>query len=479
MAASPDPVPQAASEAEAGPSEQRRGTLRGEIGATASMAAPLILAQLLQVGMGFVDTVMAGRVSALDLAAVALGSNLWVLIFLGCVGLLQAMSPTIAQLCGGNRHEAVPAAFHQGLWIALGLCLLSFFLTRWIGGLLPLFGVEGEVVTLTRDYLDLVSWGMPGICLYLAGRYLHEGFGHTRPLLVVQLLLLPLNIFGNWVFMFGKFGFPAMGALGAAVSTAIGLWLGAAMMLYNCQRSRTIGPLQVFARISPPDWLAIWRLLRLGAPIAASILMETSLFSAVALLMAHFGPVAVAAHQVAINYAGLMFMIPLGFGLASTVRVGHAVGADDLPLARRRGWIGIGLGAAAMLASALLMLAAPELIAAIYTDDPAVIELAVTLLFVAALFQLSDGLQIAAAGALRGLKDTTVPMLVSLLAYWIIGLPAAWLIGLHWGGGPSGLWVGLIIGLSIAAVLLNWRFHRMTLAPPHAAGSEPDGNGSG
>ena len=468
MTAPPEAETRAANAASGPPSD--RAALRSEIGATLSMATPLILAQLLQVGLGFVDTVMAGRVGALDLAAVALGSNLWILILLGCIGLLQAMSPTIAQLCGANRHEAVPAAFHQGLWIALALCPLSFVLTRWTGGLLPLFGVEGEVVALTQRYLDLVSWGMPGICLYLVGRYLHEGLGHTRPLLVVQLLLLPLNIFGNWVFMFGKFGFPAMGGLGAAVSTAIGLWLGAAMMLYNCHRSRTVGPLRVFARISPPDRAAIWRLLCLGAPIAASILMESSLFSAVALLMAHFGPVAVAAHQVAINYAGLMFMMPLGFGLASTVRVGHAVGAGDLPLARRRGWIGIGLGAAAMLASALLMLGAPELIAAIYTDDAAVIELAVTLLFVAALFQLSDGLQIAASGALRGLKDTTVPMLINLLAYWIVGLPTAWLIGLHWNGGPMGLWIGLIIGLSIAAILLNWRFHRMTLVATPVSG---------
>jgi MATE family multidrug resistance protein len=436
-------------------------SIREELSATLKMALPLIAAQLLQVGLGFIDTLMAGRLGALDLAAVALGSTLWVFVFLASLGVMQALSPTVAQFIGAGREARIAHAFQQAIWIALPLGLLSLLATRGIGAVMPVFGVREEMALLAQGYLDAVSWGMPGMCLYLAARYLHEGSGHTRPILIVQLLLLPLNVFGNWLFMYGNWGMPALGGVGAGVSTAFGLWLAGGMMLFGCWRSRKLRRFRVFHDWSAPDWPAISQHLRLGLPIAVSISLESSLFSMVAMLMGQFDAVAVAAHQITINYASLTFMLPLGFSLATTVRVGYAAGAGDYALARLRGWLGVGLGAGSMLISALLMLSLPRLIAGIYTSDTQVIDVAVSLLFAAALFQLSDGLQVSASGALRGLKDTKIPMYVNLLAYWVIGLPAAWLLGIHWGYGPVGLWSGLIVGLSIAAVLLNWRFHRL------------------
>ncbi len=423
------------------------------------IAAPLVVAQLLQVGMGFIDTVMAGRISAPVLAAVGLGSSLWGLMLLACIGATMAISPLVAQLNGAGDTSAIANEFQQGVWVALLVGVAAVPATYGLAASLSLLDVDPEVAPHAAEYLRVSAWGMPGLCLYLAPRYLNEGLSNTTPVMLVQLLLLPLNVLGNYLFMFGGFGFPPMGAAGAALSTAIGLWLGAGMMLLYLVFGRRFKPLGLFVSFSGPRWSEISRILRLGLPIAVSIIMEVGMFSAVAVVMATLGKIEMAAHQIALNYASMMFMLPLGIAQATTIRVGHAAGAGDHDLIVIRGRLGILLAGMVMAMSAALLLLFPQLIVALYTDNPQVAAMAMTLLFAAALFQFSDGLQVSASGALRGIKDTTVPMLITLFSYWLVGFPVAWLVGIELGVGPQGLWGGLAAGLTTAAVLLNLRFY--------------------
>lgn len=432
--------------------------VRAEASALARLGAPLIVTQVSQVGMGFTDTVMAGRLGAIDLAAVALGSSLFVPVYLACVGVLLALSPTTAQWLGAGAQERIGPLFRQGLWLALGLAVLATPAVVATGAAMAPLGVDPALRPVTEDYLRAIAWGMPGLCLYLAARYVAEGVGQTRPIMYIQLGALVLNAFGNWVLMFGNLGAPALGAAGAGWSSAIVLWLDAALLCACLAWQRRFRYLGLWRRLEAPDRKVLGHLLRHGVPISLTIVLEVGLFSAVALLMGRLGAVATAAHQIALNYAALMFMLPLGLSMAVTIRVGQLAGANQSRALRRAGMVGIAMGAGVMAVSAAVMLLAPGAIVALYTDDDAVAAAALQLLAVAAMFQLSDGVQVTAMGALRGLKDTSWPLAVNLLSYWGIGLSLAWYWGLEAGLGAVGMWYGLVCGLSSAALLLTLRF---------------------
>ncbi len=433
-----------------------------EIRRIGRMAGPLVVGQLSQVGMGFTDTVMAGRLGPVDLGAVAIGSTLWIPVYLACVGVMMAMSPTVAHHEGAGRRPSISRLYRQSLWLSGALAVLGFIVTSQVGVVMSWIGVDPAIVPVTEDYLDAIAWGMPGVCFYLGLRFVSEGLGHTRPVMYIQLLALVANVPGNYVLMYGALGNPAMGAVGAGWSSALVLTAAAAGMLaYVASRSR-FRAYRLFGRLERPDPDELLPLLRLGLPIALVTVLEVGLFTAVGLLMGSLGAVAVAGHQIAINYAALMFMIPLGVSLATTVRVGQASGAGDIEEARLAGFVGMGMATGAMLVSALFMLAAPGLIVGMYTTDQAVSAVARSLLLMAAVFQVSDGLQAGALGALRGLKDTRYPVLVTFVAYWMIGLPIGWSIGIGRALGPQGLWVGLVAGLTFAALLLSLRFWRIS-----------------
>ncbi len=433
-----------------------------EIRRIGRMAGPLVVGQLSQVGMGFTDTVMAGRLGPVDLGAVAIGSTLWIPVYLACVGVMMAMSPTVAHHEGAGRRLSISRLYRQSLWLSGALAVLGFIVTSQVGVVMSWIGVDPAIVPVTEDYLDAIAWGMPGVCFYLGLRFVSEGLGHTRPVMYIQLLALVANVPGNYVLMYGALGNPAMGAVGAGWSSALVLTAAAAGMLgYVASRSR-FRAYRLFRRPERPDPDELLPLLRLGLPIALVTVLEVGLFTAVGLLMGSLGAVAVAGHQIAINYAALMFMIPLGVSLATTVRVGQASGAGDIEEARLAGFVGMGMATGAMLVSALFMLAAPGLIVGMYTTDQAVSAVARSLLLMAAVFQVSDGLQAGALGALRGLKDTRYPVLVTFVAYWMIGLPIGWSLGIGRALGPQGLWVGLVAGLTFAALLLSLRFWRIS-----------------
>jgi len=439
--------------------------LHAEIRRTLVLAGPLIIGQVTSYGMNFVDTLMAGRLGALDLGAVAIGSSVFSAGLMFLVGMMMAVSAAVSQLDGAGRARQAGELTRQALWLGLLVSLLLWFLMRRGDGLMAAIGVAPDVAAVANAYLHAVSWGVPALAGMFVLRFFSEGTGYTRPTMYIGVLGIACNVPLNYVLMFGKLGLPAMGAVGCGWATAIVLWLQlAAIAGWIAWRPR-YDAYQVFHRFSGPDRREILALVRLGLPIGVMVFLEGSLFVASALLIGTLGTVPVAAHQVAINYSGLMFMVPLGLAGAITVRVGNAVGRGDPAGARRAGLVGMSLALGFGAVSALLMVLFPEAIVRMYTSDAAVVELAASLLFFAAVFQLADCLQVAAAGSLRGLKDTRIPMLYSVLAYWLVGMSLGWWLTFRAGWGTPGMWAGIIAGLTVAAVLLGGRFLRITRLP--------------
>jgi MATE family multidrug resistance protein len=334
--------------------------------------------------------------------------------------------------------------------------------------LLVWFGTDARAIPHAAGYVYAMCFGMPAMLVFLAHRYTSEGIGWTRPVMYTAAVGLSTNIAGNWVFTLGNLGVPAQGAHGCGIATALANWAMLITMHVYQRRHAMYRRFGLFDRFDPPDRKAIGEILALGIPIAGSVVSEGALFAVAALLMSTLGTVTVAAHQVAISYASLMFMIPLSLHSATTIHVGHQVGRGDRAAGRNAGWSGIAMCGVIMAISSLVILAAREHIAAAYTSDLAVRELAVWLLLFVAAFQVPDGLQVGTAGALRGFKDAKVPMALNFFAYWMVGFPAAWWFGIRQGAGPSGIWAGLIVGLVVCAVLLILRYRRVSAAPAAA-----------
>ena len=444
-----------------------RADARLEARAIAVIALPVIVAQLLQMGMGVADTLMAGRINALALSAVAMGAAMWFFTVIAGLGLMVALTPIISHHVGASNHPLIREELRQGVWLALLLSVVQMLTLLAMSLLMPWIGIAPEIVTETRRYLGWIAWSLPLTCLYLVPRFLNESMGHTMPMLWTQLLMLPVNVLGNYLLMFGNFGFPAMGASGAALSTGIAQTMGCLALYAYTLRAPRYAQYQLRQRMTRPDWAHIATIVRLGVPISIGMAMEAGMFTATALLMGRFGVDTVAGHQIAINIASITFMIPLGISIALTVRVGQALGAGDPLAARYRGRLGIALCGGFMLLSACLLWLLREWLAGLYTPNPAVIALAAQFLVYAAVFQLVDGLQVGAMGVLRGYKDTKIPMLVTVFGYWVVGMGLSVALGVFGPMGPAGLWAGLVVGLAVAALVLNLRFWRLTRSPAH------------
>lgn len=432
---------------------------------TLVLAGPLIVGQVTSFGMNFVDTVMAGRLGMVDLGAIAVGSAIWSAGFLFALGVLLAVSATVSQLDGAGRKGQAGEFVRQALWLGVALGLGLFVMARQAGPVMIWMDVDPAVAELTIGYLKAISWGGPALCAMMVLRFFSEGTGYTRPTMYVGVLGIACNIPLNYALMFGNFGMPALGAVGAGWATTIVFWLQLIVLAGWIAWRPRYAPFALYARFSWPDRREIAALFKLGLPIGIMVFLEGGMFVAAALLVGTLGALPVAAHQVAMNWSGLMFMVPLGLAGAITVRVGNAIGRGDPLAARRAGLVGIGLAGGFGLTSGAFMLAFPQQIAGIYTNDPAVLALAASLLLFAAIFQFTDCLQAAAAGALRGMKDTRIPMLYSVLAYWMIGISLGWYLTFRQEWGASGMWVGIIAGLSVAAVLLGVRYWRLSRHP--------------
>lgn len=442
----------------------RAARLRLELRTLMTLAGPIIIAQLAHTAMGFVDAVMAGRVGPRDLAAVALGNSIWVPVFLLMTGLLLATTPKVAQRFGRDEQHEIGPLVRQSLWLSLAAGLGATALLLNAEPVLHLMKVDPLLVGPCMDYLRGIATGLPSVALYHVLRCCSDGMGRTRPSMVLGLCGLMLNIPLNYLFIYGHLGIPALGGAGCGWATAIVMWimlLGMAGWVHWAPAYRKAA---IFSHFEWPQLSVLKRLLGIGLPIGIAVFAESSIFAVIALLIGSLGSDVVAGHQIALNVSSLIFMVPFSLGMAVTVRVGQALGRGQAREARYAAGVGMATALAYACFSASLMLLARKPIAAIYTADAQVIHLAATLLVYAALFQFSDAIQVTAAGALRGYQDTRVTMLLTLFAYWGIGLPVGYLLGLtDWLGpasGPSGLWQGLIVGLTCAALMLSVRLAR-------------------
>ncbi len=397
----------------------------------------------------------------MDLAAIALGSSIWMPVYLLIRGILMAITPTVAHLYGARQTGEIGGQVRQGLWIALLMSLLALGFIYKSDAVLQWLQVEPEMAAKTLEYLKALAWGIPAICLFQALTCYCEGMGKTKPSMVFSFIALALNIPLNYVLIYGKFGFPELGGVGCGYATAVCFWVMFLMMAgYTMlgQQHRKIG---LFDHWDLPSLSIISSQLKLGVPIGLAIFFEASIFSVVALLIGKLGAIVVAGHQIALNFTSLAFMVPMSLAMGLTIRVGQALGAGKTEQAAYSSYAGIATTLVSATVSASVMLFLPGVVTSIYTQNSEVAILAAQLLVYAALFQYADGIQIAANGALRGYKDTRVPMAMILFACWGVALPLGYILGLtDWivePMGPHGLWIGLVTALTIGAFLLTLR----------------------
>jgi MATE family multidrug resistance protein len=426
-----------------------------------ALAWPLVLAEIGWMAMGIVDTIMVGRLpdSATAIGAVSLGSILFstCTVFGGC--LLLGLDTVISQAYGAGRI----ADCHRSLWNALYLCAAItpalMIVNAAMAAGLPRFGVNPSILPQATAYIRILNWGTLPLMLYFALRRYLQGIGLVKPVMFAVVSANLVNLFGNWALIYGRLGFRAMGTDGSAWATFAARVYMVGVLIASVLYHDRVRPPGLFHVPLAPDWPLLARLLKLGIPVATQVVLEIGVFALATALIARLDPASLAAHQIALNMASLTFMVPLGISSAAAVRVGHLIGQRDPDAAGRAGWSALACGVAFMGLAAVAFLAVPKWIARLYTDDPAVIRMSVTLLAIAAAFQLFDGCQVVASGALRGTGNTRTPMLCNLVFYWFVGMPLGMWLCFRAGWGAAGLWTGLCCGLIlIGSVLLAvWR----------------------
>lgn len=430
-----------------------------ELRALARLAVPIVVIQVGLMFMGVVDTMMVGRVSREALAAVALGNFYYFAAAIFGMGVLLALDPVISQAVGAHDDAAIARAVQRGVVISLLLTVVASAVLPTARFVLTLLRQPAEVVPLAHTY---VLGTMPGVApffLFVVLRQALQAMHHTRAIVITIAFANLANVFANWVLIFGKLGAPTLGVLGAAIATSISRFVmfGMLAMLAWPLLSRHIHPWRRESFSLRP----LGQMMRIGAPIGGAYFLEYATFGTIALLMGLLGTAEVAGHQIAINLASLTFMVPAGVSAAATVLVGNAIGRGDAAGARRAAKAALFAGAAFMCMSAIVFLAAPDLLAGLYTADLGVLAIAVTLIPIAGLFQVFDGLQVVGAGVLRGAGDTHAPMVIGLLGFWLVGMPVSVYLGLHTPMRAAGLWWGFVFGLAAVAGFLLLRIrHR-------------------
>jgi MATE family multidrug resistance protein len=416
------------------------------------LALPIVTVQLGLMLMGVVDTLMVGRVSAAALAAVALGNLYFFGVAVFGMGVLFALDPLISQAVGARDDAGIARGVQRGLLLAAGLAVLGLAPLLLVEPVITFLRQPDDVIPLAAGYVRAATPGLPAFLAFIVFRQTLQAMDHVRPIVGAILAANVVNVLLNWVLVFGHAGMPALGPIGTGWASTISRW---AMLLgLVVLTARRLRP---YLRPAGRDVLRVRplaRMLRLGVPIGAQLQLEMGAFAAVALLMGWLGTAQMAGHQIAINLASLTFMVPVGIAQAGSVRVGQAVGRGDPGAARMAVKSALVAGSGFMACTALLFLTLPAALTALYTDEPAVVVVAVALIPVAGVFQVFDGLQVVAAGVLRGIGDTTAPFVANLLAFWLIGIPVSLWLGFRTPAGPVGLWWGLVVGLAVVALFL-------------------------
>lgn len=442
-------------------SSLRHPALRADMRRTLRLGVPLIGAQLLQMGNGLVDAVVAGRIGSVELAAGGIGGSLWFAVSLSCIGLMAGLSPTLSRLIGQKRKVFVGTVFRQGVWLGLLTGLVAMIVLLAIAVSVHRFPFAPGLSPLIKQYLLGACWSLPFFALVMACRNVCEATGLTRPVLVVTAFGLLINILANLGLGLGWFGLPKLGLFGIGLATSL-VNVGMAVVLIMLLRGHRFKRFELFSTFDKPQWLHIKPMLSLSIPIFFGMLFEAGLFVATAIQMGMIGIIESGAHQIAISASAFCYMLPLGMSFALTARIGRAAALNTMAPVRLRILSGMILSVCMAVITASLLVLFRYDIAGIYTSDPALIQFAGNLLLLGALFQLSDGVQVMLIGMLRGLQDTSVPMWINAFSYWVIafgfGIFCAHV--LNWGA--YGLWIGLVTGLTVASILLSFRL-RYTL----------------
>lgn len=441
---------------------------RAEARATVALAWPIALTNLSQMALLVTDTVMLGHYSAQALAASALGANMYWLTIPLVFGLTMAAAPMLAQARGRRLHHVrdMRRTVRQGFWAVLGAALPAWAVLWFGGDILRAMGQDAALAADAEAYLHPLMWGIAPFGWFMVLRAHLAALERPKAAMVIAFAAILFNAMFDWLLIFGHWGFPELGIAGAGWASTASNVLMLVLLAAWMRIDRTLRRFHLAGRFWRPDWPRFVELFRLGLPISAMMAFETGVFSVCALLMGYFGPAWLAAHAITIQIAAATFMVPMGIAQAATARVGLFQGAGDADGVRRAGWTAIALAGGYMVFTAALLLTLPQTIAGLFLDaaDPgaaAVLAVAPGLLMLAGIFQVFDGAQAAAAGALRGIKDTTAPMLIAGLGYWAIGIPVGAVLGFGLGWQGAGLWVGLVLGLIVVAALLLWRWARL------------------
>ncbi|MBO1624323.1 MULTISPECIES: MATE family efflux transporter [Bacillus] len=423
---------------------------------------PIFITQMSLFAMSFFDTTMSGHASATDLAGVAIGTSVWIPISTGLTGILMATTPIIAQLVGSKQKKAVPHIVIQAVYLAIGVSLLVILIGFFaVSPILKGMHLEPPVEHIASQFLSIIAIGIIPLFVYTVLRGFIDALGKTRTTMMITLLSLPINVILNYVFIFGNFGFPKLGGVGAAIASTATYWCILFITIIIISTKEPFASFGIFRRLYRLS-LSSWKeLLKLGVPIGFAIFFETSIFAAVTLMMSNFSTTTIAAHQAAMNFASLLYMTPLSLAMALTITVGFEVGANRSENAKQYSFIGISLALTFALLYSILLFFFDDQIASIYTTDIAVHDLAKEFLIFAILFQISDAIATPVQGALRGYKDVNVALIMTLIAYWIIGLPLGYILATYTSWAAKGYWIGLIIGLAFGATFLLVRLFQV------------------
>ncbi|RPD86057.1 MATE family efflux transporter [Neisseria weixii] len=421
------------------------------------LAVPMLLAQVAQIGIGFVDTVMAGGAGKEDLAAVALGSGAFATIFITFIGIMTALNPIIAQLNGASKFDEVGETGRQGLWFGLALGIIGMLLMWTV--IMPFrnwLDLSGYIEDTMALYMIFTGLGMPAAMIHRALHAYASSLNRPRVIMWVSVAAFFLNVPLNYIFVYGKFGMPALGGAGCGLATALVFWFNAIALWLYVTKQDYFKKFKLTDRFSKPDWAAFKNFWKLGAPIGLSYFLEASAFTFIVFLVARLGEDYVAAQQVVISLTGIIYMVPQSVGAASTVRVGFALGRRQFARARYISGVSLILGWALAVITALALISLRYPLVGMYTDDATVLNIAAGVLLLAAVFQLSDSTQCIASYALRGYKVTKVPMYIHAIAFWLCGLLPGYILAYRFDMGLNGFWAALIVSLSIAAMALVW-----------------------
>jgi MATE family multidrug resistance protein len=433
-------------------------TLKGKTTQFIQILLPVLITQVGLYAMNFFDIMMSGHAGSSDLAGVAIGSSIWVPIYTGLSGILLALTPIVAQHLGAGRKKEIAFSVIQAVYLGIVISLIVIISGRFfLEPVLQKMKLEPVVRQVAHDYLVALSMGIVPLFLYNVFRCFIDALGQTRITMAITLASLPINVFLNYLLIFGKFGFPKLGGVGAGYATAITYWCSCMMAIFIILRRKPFVGYEIFKRFYPISFKEWKTLLQIGIPIGFSIFFETSIFAAVTLLMSEFDTITIAAHQSAMNFASLLYMIPLSISMTLTIAVGFEVGAKRFGDAKQYSFLGIGIAVFMAVLTSLFLFFFRGEVASMYTQEREVLELTKQFLLYAIFFQLSDAVAAPIQGALRGYKDVNSTFFMSLVSYWMIGLPLGYLLANFTSAHAFGYWIGLITGLAAGAIFLFTR----------------------